>query len=161
MLFVHEIFSPLPAKPKGTISLPSVCPSVLLSVRPSFCHSAVSFPDSAVDEDIQLKFYIWLHLNDLQTKFEFRYVWPTFDWIIALGVHILVFRTFVCPGWSEVLEIFYMAFSWIVVDQIRVSVHLTLFDWIMALFKLRHLVFWLITEKYLVYSHQLWFFDAF
>jgi hypothetical protein len=62
-----------------------------------------------VDEDIQLKFDIRVRLNELQTKFEFefRYAWPTFDWIIPLDINIYyVFRTFVCPGSSGESEIF-------------------------------------------------------
>jgi hypothetical protein len=56
ILIWADIFSPLLAKPKGTISLPSIC----LSFRFQF-----SGLFSAVDEDIQLKFDIWLHLNEL------------------------------------------------------------------------------------------------
>jgi hypothetical protein len=62
----------------------SVCLSVCLSVRLSF-HLQFSRLFSAVNEDIQLKFDMWLHLNELQTKFEFRYVtvyWVPFQEII-------------------------------------------------------------------------------
>ena len=59
------LFSPLPAKPKGTISLSSVCPSVCLSVclsvRPSVCHSIFSFPDFSLQ---WMKIFNWNLIYD-------------------------------------------------------------------------------------------------
>jgi hypothetical protein len=104
----------------------SVCLCICLSFRFQFSGLL-----SAVDEDIQLKFDIWLHLNELQTKFEFRYAWPT---------PLSVFRTFVCSGSRYSTEIWYMTSSQWVTDQVWVSLRLTYF-WLNYFPWCSHLVF--------------------
>jgi hypothetical protein len=87
--YLPFISSPQLAKPKGTVSLPSV--------RPSVCHSGLF---SAVDEDIQLKFDIWVDYISMNYRPRLRLsnFWLNYSpWCSHL-----VFRAFFfCPGWSE------------------------------------------------------------
>jgi hypothetical protein len=120
---IFPVFSPLPAKPKGTISLPSVCPSVCLSFRFQF-----SGLFSAVDEDIQLKFDMLLISMSYRSSLSFF----TLDQLLTELFPLMFtfsFPDFFLTGWSEESEIFYMASSWIVIYQVRVSVDLT-FLWL-------------------------------
>jgi hypothetical protein len=139
-----NFFSPLPAKPKGTISLPSVCPSVCLSVGLSV------IPLSVFQTFLCSGWRYWTEIWCMTTsQWVTDQVWVSLRltnfWVnYSPWCSHLVFLTIFCPGWSEESEIFYMAFSWIVVDQVRVWYIWPFFDWIMALYKLRHLVFWLI-----------------
>ena len=102
---------------------------VRLSVRPSVCHSAFSFPDFSLQ---WMKIFNWNLIYDyisMSCRPSLSFV--TLDQILTELLPLMFifsFPDFFCPGWSEVPEIFYMAFSWIVVDQVWVSVHVTFFD---------------------------------
>ena len=141
--FGYWVISPLPVKPGGgggTLSFlavchsvrPSVCLSVCLSVRPSVCQStrcpSTPFSElfSVVLWDIDLKFRMWIRLDIIQIKFEFRHAWPTFTGVIALCWN-LVFRVFLCRLLRYWLEIWYMNLSWHNTDQVWVSLRLTYF----------------------------------
>ena len=111
----------------------SVCPSVRLSLRPSVrpstrCPSTrFSGVFSAVLWDIDFKFGIWICLDIIQIKFEFRHAWPTFTGVIALCWN-LVFRVFLCCLLRYWLEIRYMNLSLHNTDQVWVSLRLTNFS---------------------------------
>jgi hypothetical protein len=83
--------SPLPAKPKGTI--------VLGSVRRSVRHIKIlSCPDFFfyVLWYIDLICGMWLYLDDLQFKFEFRSGRMIFGWVMALEFVFFV-QILSCP----------------------------------------------------------------
>ena len=107
---------------------PSVCLSVHLSVRQSTGCPSTRFSKlfSVILWDIDLKFGIWICLDIIQIKFEFRYVWPTFIGVIALCWN-LVSQTFLCCLLRYWLEIWYMNLSWHNTDQVRLSLRLTYF----------------------------------
>ena len=110
----------------------SLCPSVCLSIRLSVCQST-QCPSSRFSElfsvvlwDIDLKFGMWIRLDLIQIKFEFRYAWPTFTAVIALCWN-LVFRVFLWRLLWYWLEIWYMNLSWHNTDQVRVLLRMTYF----------------------------------
>ena len=122
----------------GALGFLAVCHSVCLSVRPSVCLSvcqSTRCPSTPFSElfsvllwDIDLKFGMWIPLDIIQIKFEFRYAWPTFTGVIALCWN-LVFQVFLCRLLRYWLEIWYMNLSWHNTDQVQVSLHLTYFYW--------------------------------
>jgi hypothetical protein len=69
-----SFLSPLPAKPKGTISLPSVCPSVCPSARPSVCYSAFSFLDFSLQ---WMKIFNWNLIDDYISMS----YWPSLNFV--------------------------------------------------------------------------------
>ena len=69
---------------------------------------------------------MWICLDIIQIKFEFRHAWPTFTGVIALCWN-LVFRVFLCRLLRYWLEIWYINLSWHNIDQVRVSSRLTYF----------------------------------
>jgi hypothetical protein len=105
--FCFDFISPLMAKPKGTISLPSVCPSVRLSVIPlsvfrTFLCSGWRYSTKILYMTTSqwVTDQVWVSLR--LTNFWLNY---------SLWCSYLVFRTFFCPRWSEESEIFYIASS--------------------------------------------------
>ena len=106
----------------------SLCPSVCLSVCQSTPYPSTRFSKlfSVVLWDIDLKFGMWIRLDTIQIKFEFRHAWLTFTGVSALCWN-LVFRTFLCCLLRYWLEIWYMNLSWHNTDQVRVLSHLTYF----------------------------------
>ena len=111
-----SFISSLPAKPQGAISLPSVCPSVIpLSDFQTLLCSA------------WMKILNWnLTYDYISMSYKPSLSFVTLDQLLT-ELFPLMFQTFFCPGWSEESEIFYISFFWIVVDQVRVSVHFTFF----------------------------------
>ena len=106
----------------------SVCPSVRLSVRPLGVRP-LGFPEFSQPsfEILTWNFGIWICLDIIQIKFEFRHAWPTFTGVIALCWN-LVFRVFLCRLLRYWLEIRYINLSWHNTDQVWVSLRLTNFS---------------------------------
>ena len=104
----------------------SVCPHVCQSVHSVSVHS-VFRTFSVVLWVIDLKFGIWICLDIIQIKFEFRHAWPTFTRVIALCLN-LVFPTFLCHLFRYSLEIWYIDWSCHKIDQVCVSSRLTYFN---------------------------------
>jgi hypothetical protein len=48
---------------------------------------------------IDLIFGMWLYLDELQFKFEFRYGWLTFGWVMAIE-HVFFVQIWSCPDFS-------------------------------------------------------------
>jgi hypothetical protein len=73
-----------------------------------------------------------VHLSDITLSFFRAFLcsgrpslsFVTLDQVLT-ELFSLMSGLFFCPGWSEESEIFYMASSWIVIDQVGVLVHLT------------------------------------
>ena len=126
------LISPLPVKPGGTLGFLAIRHSVCLSVCPSVCQStrcpSTRFSElfSVVLWDIDLKFGMWICLDIIQIKFEFRHAWPTFTGVIALCWNLL-FQVFLCRLLRYWHEIWYMNLSWHNTDQVRVSLRSTNF----------------------------------
>jgi hypothetical protein len=121
----------------------------LRTVRPSVCHSDISFPDfSLVNGNLTY---------GISMSYRSSLSFVTLDLLLTEIFPLMFafsfpdsffFFFFFCLGWSEESEFFFRwLHSWIVIDQVWVSVQLTLFNWIMALDKLRYSVVWLITRK--------------
>ena len=85
-----------------------------------------SFPEFSLQsfDILTLKICIWICLDIIQIKFEFRHAWPTFTGVIALCWNLL-FRSFLCSLLRYWLEIWYMNLSWHNTDQVWVSSRLT------------------------------------
>ena len=99
----------------------SVHPSVCLSVCQSTQCPSTQFSKlfSVVFWEIDLKFGMWISLDIIQIKFEFRHAWSTFTGVIALCWN-LVFQFFLCRLLRYWLEIWYMNLSWHNTDQVWV-----------------------------------------
>ena len=85
--FVPLLFSPLPAKPKGTLGLHSVHlsvhPSVSPSVSPEYQFSGLfSYTLADIDRNFGMK----VNHHDLQIKFEFCYAPLIFGEITGFGL---------------------------------------------------------------------------
>ena len=106
----------------------SICPSVSQSVCQSTWCPSTPFSElfSVVLWDIDLKFGMWIPLDIIQIKFEFRHAWRMFTGVIALCWN-LVFRVFLCRLLRYWLKIWYMNLYWHNIDQVRVSLRLTYF----------------------------------
>ena len=122
------IISPLPAKAEGDYSFsfcPSVCPS-----HSNFKLSGLFFFD--VLWYIDLIFGMWLYLDELQYKFEFRSSRMIFGLVMALELVFFV-QILSCPDffWRPLrywLDIWYVAISRWVTVYVRM-----IFGWVMAL----------------------------
>ena len=69
---------------------------------------------------------MWIRLDIIQIKFEFRHTWLTFSGVIALCWN-LVFQVFLFRLLRYWLEMWYMYLSWHNTDQVWVSLCLTYF----------------------------------
>jgi hypothetical protein len=102
-----------------TLSLSSVMLDILLTEFWPVKKNHFSRIFSESDEDISVKFYIWLWLVQLQTKFDFCYTWPTSDWIMSHDeLKESVFLTFHHIGRKFSAEIQYMASYWMVTSEL-------------------------------------------
>jgi hypothetical protein len=125
----------------------------LLSVCLSFCFQ-ISGLFSAVDEYIQLKFDIWVDYISMNYRLSLSFFMV--DQLLT-ELFPLMF-TFSFPDFKG----FFFFLPWMkwgiwkflygflfnrLIYQVRILVHLTFFDWIMALYKLGHSVVWLKTRK--------------
>jgi hypothetical protein len=126
--------SPLPAKPKGTI--------VLGSVRRSVRHIKIlSCPDFFFDVlwYIDLIFGMWLYLDDLQFKFEFRCCRMIFGWVMAFGTFIFCSNFKLCGFiYFYVLWDIDLIFGmWLYLDELQFKFEFRsgrmIFGWVMAL----------------------------
>ena len=103
ILLFSLLISPLPAKAEGSYSF-GFCPSVCPSVRPSHYNFKLSGLVLDVFWYIDLISGMWLYLDELQFKFEFRSGRMIFGWVMALElvfiVQILSVRTFFYVLWD-------------------------------------------------------------
>ena len=109
-LIIKIIFSPLPAKAEGDYSF-----RFRPSVRPSHSNFKLCGLFVYVHWYIDLIFGMWLYLDELQFKFEFRFGQMIFGWVMALElvffVQILSSPDFFLRPLIYWLDIWYVAIS--------------------------------------------------
>ena len=110
---IFSFFSPLPAKPEGTIDLHSVSPSVSPSV-------SISFPDFFPK---RLHIFTWffgmeVNLHVLQIEFEFRYAPLIFGEIKGLGLSKFQRSNSFPDIFSKCLQILTWLLSWTSITMI-------------------------------------------
>ena len=82
--------------------------------------------------------HIWMKVGskllykDFQIKFQVRYGWPTFSWVIAVCSKF-VFRTFPHYAITYLNESWKQAYIWRILDQVPSSLRLTIISWVIAL----------------------------
>ena len=124
----------------------------------SFAKISFSGLSSAVFWDIYLKFGLWIGIDIIQIKFEFHHAWPAFTGVIALCKN-LVFRTFLCSLLRYWLEIWYMNWFRLNIDQVQGLSRLTYLY--MSKCPLLNLVFQTFLCSLLKYWLEIWYINWF
>jgi hypothetical protein len=147
LLIFYYFFSLLLASLKGTISLPSLCPSV--------CHCTFGFPDFCLQ---WIKIFNWYLIYDfISVSYRSSFSFVTLDILLTELFPLMftfTFLDFFFLPWMKwgVWNFFCMASSWIVIDQVEFRYIWPIFDWIMSLDKLRYSI-WSRIIKYGILMH--------